>query len=225
MHSGNPEVVSLAGLIDRSANSVALRLSNFASLDPALRVRGIRGMANSSRLDQAVWEAYLADPEEIAFESEAVVEALGGESLLHAAQEALPEVGGQERLSLIRARVNQWQFRRTILARYDGRCCVTGLDLPELLVAAHIVPWAVDAAQRMNPQNGLCLNALHDRAFESGIIVIDDDLRIRVTDADRLASNEAARQLLLSVDGRPLILQGDIEPDRDLLRWHRERFR
>jgi putative restriction endonuclease len=45
-----------------------------------------------------------------------------------------------------------------VLAAYDYKRCITGIAISELLLASHIVPWATDPKQRMNPRNGLCLN-------------------------------------------------------------------
>lgn len=60
--------------------------------------------------------------------------------------------------AVIRTRVNQSFFRAAVLAAYNVRCCVTGLSIPELLTASHIVPWSADVKNRTNPRNGLCLN-------------------------------------------------------------------
>lgn len=75
--------------------------------------------------------------------------------------------------------MNQSFFRSRILSAYDYRCCVTGLTVRPLLVASHIIPWSEDAANRLNPRNGLCLNALHDRAFDRGLMWIEPDFTIR----------------------------------------------
>ena len=58
---------------------------------------------------------------------------------------------------MVKQRVNQWFFRRAVLAAYGARCCITGLDVPQLLVAGHIAPWSKDKQNRVNPQNGICL--------------------------------------------------------------------
>ena len=49
-----------------------------------------------------------------------------------------------------------------------------------MLVAGHIVPWAADAQNRLNPRNGIAINALHDKAFENGLLTITPDYTIRV---------------------------------------------
>ena len=59
LHQGNPAIKELAGLIGRSPGSVAYKLVNFASLDPVLKRRGIKGMSNASKLDKEVWNEYM----------------------------------------------------------------------------------------------------------------------------------------------------------------------
>ena len=110
-----------------------------------------------------------------------------------------------------------------ILTRYEGRCCITGLAVERLLVASHIVPWAEAPELRLNPRNGLCLNALHDRAFDLGLMTITDDFRValspEIRDADPLGAD-----YLLRFDGAPLRLSSRFSPDVALLDRHRARF-
>ena len=51
-----------------------------------------------------------------------------------------------------------------------------------LLVASHIVPWSKDKANRLNPSNGLCLSAIHDKAFDQGLISLSNDFRILISE-------------------------------------------
>ena len=74
---------------------------------------------------------------------------------------------GKEVLRQRKERVDQRYFRRMILRTYKSTCCLTGIAVPDLLIASHIVPWADDPKNRLNPCNGLCLNALHDKAFDN----------------------------------------------------------
>src|SRR5207249_653631 len=117
----------------------------------------------------------------------------------------------------------QRYFRSMILARYENRCCVTGLAVPALLTASHIVPWAESPELRLVARNGLCLNALHDRAFDLGIMTVSDDYRVQINRAI-VDSDMAAGELLLRYDGEPLKLPVNFTPDGELLRRHRERF-
>lgn len=225
MHHGNPAVRALADLTGRTAGSIAMRLGNFAALDPAL---DRRGMANASAGARAIWNEWAANPDAVAEESERILRGRRQPSLLDEVEReveeprALPE--GIERAALVSVRVNQAFFRRLILARYDSTCVVTGLQVPELLVGAHIVPWAEAPEHQMDPRNGLCLNGLHDRAFERGLIVVDDDLRVRVSARLNESAPPSVRDLLLRYDGAPLTLTGDTRPSPEFLARHRARF-
>ena len=85
---------------------------------------------------------------------------------------------------------------------------MTGLGVAELLVASHIIPWAQDSANRMNPLNGLCLNAIHDRAFDRRLMWVDEDLKVRFSRRLRREAQESehAVEWLISFEGRKLIL-------------------
>ena len=127
----------------------------------------------------------------------------------------------------MRLRVNQSFFRRRVLSAYRFRCGVTGLPIQPLLVASHIVPWADDAANRLNPRNGLCLNALHDRAFDRGLMFVDEEMRVRFSPRARGEAAKAGESAdwLLAFDGRELILPPKFSPDTALLAQHRDRWR
>jgi len=134
---------------------------------------------------------------------------------------------GKTRVQLIKARVNQSFFRATVLAAYDSTCCITGLKTPELLVASHIRPWALDEPNRLNPSNGLALNNLHDRAFETGLITVTPELKIRVSPVlFRQSDNPTVRDYFLVFEGKNITAPSRFLPDPDLLRYHNEeRFR
>ncbi len=84
-----------------------------------------------------------------------------------------------ERTAIIQSRVGQGVFRKSIMEKYDGRCLITGVDLPKLLVASHIKPWAVSSNnERLNSENGLLLSATYDRLFDCGLITFNTTGRI-----------------------------------------------
>ncbi len=85
---------------------------------------------------------------------------------------------GKETLKQTKVRVNQYLFRKMVLENYRHRCCITGLSIPEVLRASHITPWAEDKVSRLDPQNGLCLSATFDAAFDHHLISLDEDLRL-----------------------------------------------
>ena len=90
---------------------------------------------------------------------------------------------GKYRDHMMKTRVGQYFFRMAVLNSYENRCCVTGLKRTELLVASHIKPWKVsdERTERTNPTNGLCLNSLHDKAFDRGLITLDKNYKIIVS--------------------------------------------
>ncbi len=58
LHSRNPEIIKLAGKLGRTPGSVAMKLCNFASLDPALQKRGIKGLRQASKRDGEIWSEF-----------------------------------------------------------------------------------------------------------------------------------------------------------------------
>ncbi len=222
IHNRNPDIISLAKHIDRSPSAVSWKLANFARLDPTIRARNLTGATHGSKGEIEIWEEFHEDWDSLAFESERLLAQTMGrnlEEIARVSEQELPKEG-KERERLVRSRVNQQFFRATVLAAYKHRCCITGLPLPELLTASHIVPWAVDHANRLNPQNGLCLNAIHDRAFDRGLLTITPDYKVKLTASiGDLDTNEAIGSLLLQYDGLPMTLPHRFIPDTALLEY------
>ena len=187
LHARQPVIVALAERLERGANSVAMKLCNFASLDLALKLRGIKGLAGASALDRAVWSEFHADLNEAVPASEGALRALFGvdES---SELEVLPKYGVRvrkrppqgptETTGNVKLRRGQEYFRDAVLNNFGGRCGVTELALRELLVASHILPWGTHVEERLNVRNGLCLSRLHDAAFDRGLITFDEKLRL-----------------------------------------------
>ncbi len=225
MHKTNPEVIFLSNLIQRTASSVAFKLVNFASLDPSLRARGIRGASNTSKLDRKVWNEFYENWEELTFESEKLRadledKPLENEYLLD--EEVLIEEG-LTRESLVKIRVNQSFFRSSILASYNNTCCITGIKKPELLIAGHIKPWSVDKKNRLNPRNGIAINALHDKAFENGLMTITPDFKIKISSSIISDSTDnILKSYFLKYDGKEIILPSKFLPDEDFLIYHND---
>jgi putative restriction endonuclease len=212
MHSRNLAVVRFARALERTPASIALKLVNFASFDPGLRARGIRGMSNASRLDRIVWDRFYGNWETLASieDAERVV------------TEQLPaRRTAAERMTLVR--LGQGFFRNAVLAGYELRCCITGIEAPELLRASHIIPWSVSEARRLDPANGVCLNALHDAAFDAGLIGVDEQLRIMVSRSTRDSMPEEVFDDYFSrYQGKRIRTAERFAPDAECLRYHRE---
>jgi DNA (cytosine-5)-methyltransferase 1/putative restriction endonuclease len=235
LHKGNPEIIALAACMGRTPSSLAMKLTNFASLDPDLQRKGIRGLPGASMGDRAVWTAFLSDWNGMVEQSAAAFDALSAPlaGVVAEAERApngtpnpvAPRGPTTVQRSVAIRRGQDW-FRATLKAGFEGRCCVSGCDIDSMLVASHIVPWSEEENLRLNPRNGLLLSAIHDRAFEHGYLAISDENRVMVATAVRTSSNAFLRQAVGSFHETPLRMPERFLPDPALLKRHREhRFR
>jgi putative restriction endonuclease len=228
MHRSNPEIVELAGLIGRTPSAVAMKLVNFASLDPAITSTGRKGLEGASNLDREIWADFHSDWEGLALECEQLRKTFGAiptvdrTDELRAGDLQLPDnFIGETRRVFTEQRIKQNFFRRAVLASYQGRCCMCGLSEPRLLIASHIVPWSKDKANRLNPSNGLCLSALHDRAFDKGLITLTDDWKVVLSDELRNRNEPFVQSALMPLEGRVIEVPERFIPDPAFLRRHR----
>lgn len=219
----NPSVINLANLIGRTANSVAFKLVNFASLDPTLKARGIKGASNASKLDKQIWDEFFHNWDELPYESELLLanfRKTSVEELNNISQIELPKEG-KTREQLVKVRVNQSFFRSSILASYNNTCCITGIQQPEFLIAGHIKPWSIDEKNRLNPSNGIAINALHDKAFETGLLTITTDFKIKVSSIlFKQKKKQNIEQYFLQYDKKEIILPTRFLPEAEFLEYH-----
>jgi putative restriction endonuclease len=219
----NSAVIALADVLGRTPASLSWKLANFARLDPALRARGIKGASHGSKGEVAVWEEFNNNWDSLAFESERLLANLTNQSVEEMnglKEEDLPK-DGLERERIVKVRVNQRFFRTTVLTSYASRCCITGLAIPVLLSASHIAPWAKDPNNRMNPRNGLCLNLLHHKAFDAGLITITSEFRVRVSPSLATSTTPDANERFFARYNNQLAeLPRRFLPDASLLEWH-----
>jgi putative restriction endonuclease len=222
IHIRNPLIIELARAIGRTPSAISWKLANFARLDPALKKRNIAGATHGSRAEVEIWNEFSDNWEQLAFESERLLEettARVPEPVVEAQE--FPE--GKTRETIIRARMNQGFFRAAVLASYNGRCCITGLSVPELLNASHIVPWSVDVKNRTNPRNGLCLNVFHDRAFDCGLLTVTPDLKVKLSPRlKRKITDAGSREFLRPYEDVSITLPKHFAPSIDFLRYHNE---
>ena len=221
LHQNNPDIIRLAERIDRTPSAVAMKGCNFASLDPLHQQRGVTGLPNRSKLEDEIWREFSTDSETIAIEAEALHESF---AVKHQESDSPvsfdPPEGPTETERTVRTRRVQGFFRKTILASYGNRCALTGLAMPQLLNASHIIPWAQAAEHRADPTNGICLNALHDRAFDRGLISFDERFRLLVSPC--LADDSILGKFSDAfVAQTQLILPERFSPDSEALAYHR----
>lgn len=225
----NSEVKALAQLIGRAPSAVAMKLVNFASLDPAIINSGRRGLSNASELDRKIWDAFNADWEGMALECQRLREQLAMDAPdrdltpeTESIEGELLDYTGKTKTAIVEQRIKQAFFRRAVLSSYRGRCCMSDVDQPRLLMASHIVPWSDDAQNRLNPRNGLCLSALHDRAFDRGLIALTDDLKVLVSSQLRQSKSSFVESVLWPLEGRSIQLPERFVPDVEFVRRHRQ---
>ncbi|TGL51542.1 HNH endonuclease [Leptospira kemamanensis] len=128
---------------------------------------------------------------------------------------------GKEKEVIIKSRINQSFFRSAVLSSYDLKCCITGLSVPELLVASHIVPWSRDETNRLNPRNGLCLNSLHDNAFDKGFITITPDFKIKTSNYLKDYLNDKAYlDMFKRYENQTINLPDKFLPSKEFLDFH-----
>jgi putative restriction endonuclease len=180
LHGRNPEILQVAAALARTPSALAMKCCNLAALDPASAARGVAGLKKTSSIDREVWQEFELNPESLAFEAEREYASRMKHELRAAPVVEWDDVEGLDEARVLKVRVNQQFFRSMILSSYGMRCAVCELPIPALLIASHIVPWSTDRSLRMNPRNGISLCAIHDRAFDRGLLLIADDYRISV---------------------------------------------
>jgi predicted restriction endonuclease len=228
LHSRNKEIIELAGLIGRTPSALAMKLCNIASIDPAIINSGRKGLGNASALDREVWNEFHADWDRLATECLHIHEQLREEKglITEVVQtddelESSEDFTGETKRVVTEQRIRQNFFRRAVLSSYHSRCCMSGLSEPRLLIASHIVPWSKDRNNRLNPRNGLCLSALHDKAFDRGLISLDDDFRIILSRELEQRDETFVHEVFLPLAGQAITLPERFTPDRDFLEQHR----
>jgi len=223
MNTGNPDIIRLANIIGRSPGAVAMKLVNFASLDPAITTTGRHGLGNVSTSDKHIWDEFHNDWEKLTTECAELLEKYNFDEPINNKQETKLKIPdnytGETKLTTINARIGQTFFRKVVLASYQNKCCMSGIAIPSLLIASHIVPWGASSDKRLNPSNGLCLSAIHDRAFDKGLLTVTSEYTIIVSKVVNDDNSKLAK-LLQCLHGKKISLPEKFLPDRAFLAWH-----
>lgn len=225
IYGSNPEIIKLSKIIGRTADAVAMKMLNIASLDPAITSTGRVGLGNASALDREVWNEFHSDWERLAVECQLLRQQLDKNVEMDESESnaLIPEdFTGETRQIISEQRIKQSFFRRAVLSSYRGRCCMSGLSESRLLIASHIVPWSQYKANRLNPSNGLCLSAIHDRAFDKGLITLTDDFKIVVSKELERRDEPFINEVLLPLNGRTIEQPQRFTPQAEFIAWHRE---
>jgi predicted restriction endonuclease len=98
---------------------------------------------------------------------------------------------------------------------------MSGLSEPRLLIASHIVPWSRDKKNRLNPSNGLCLSAIHDRAFDKGLLTLSDSYEVLLSEELKRSKEPFIVEVLQPLEGRKIHLPERFVPAKEFLARHR----
>lgn len=222
----HPMIVKYAKIIGKTPSALNMKVGNIGRLDPSLREKGIVGLRHGSKIEQDVWNEFYNAPDELAFESECIIARYAQASTENATiidVINLPE--GNERLAIVKQRINQAFFRSVILSSYNFRCCISGVGNPELLEACHIVDWSENKQNRCNPENGLCLNTLFHKAFDKYLIAITPDYNIIVSEEMiEKTEDKTFKNYLVSLQKKKIYLPDRFCPSQEFLDCHYQKY-
>ena len=224
--SRNQEIRKLAQLMKRSPASLSMKMDNLGRFDETLAQKGISGLKNGSKSEKEIWDEFVGRRDVLSEEYSRLRSRLVGHETVDD-DVIIKTPQGLDGVRLSKYRINQSFFRTSVLSAYDNTCCITGIAIPKLLVASHIKPWAecTDGNERTDTQNGLCLNSLHDRAFDKDLFTLDDVCRIVLSSVLKDATpREVYLRYFLQYEGRQIALPDRGKPSVEFLGYHRERI-
>ena len=224
LNKSTPEVIQLAQLLGRTADSIAIRLSNFASCDPFHQNRGVKGLVGGLKQCQPIWDEFSTNREDLIFESEKILaqkQNITIESKFNDYIVDINDLKGETKVREIKSRVNQNVFRQIVLSNYNMKCAIANIDIPELLIASHIIPWSMNEKERLNPENGICLSPLYDKAFDEGLIGVNNNYEVVLSNnLKRNTTKEYYSNFFQSIEKKKLNLPNKYLPKKEYLEWH-----
>lgn len=225
LHAKNKKIIELAELIGRTPGALAMKCVNIASIDPAIRESGRAGLRNASSQDRKIWQEFHKNWDALIEQAEALQTHLLRERGMPPPQTdseiIATDFTGETRVALVKQRVKQAFFRRSVLSSYSGKCCISGVSDGRFLVASHIVAWKDDASIRLNPANGLCLSTIHDRAFDSHLFSLTDDHRVILSKSLHDTKDQFLREVFLKLNGTQIALPERFTPNPEYITRHR----
>lgn len=226
LHRHNPDIIELSQKIGRSPSAIAMKCCNFASFDPVQQARNVKGLGNTSRADREIWEEHHTNSTKFVLETEAAFqEVMQRQSDYHELpieEEILSILGSTERSAMRKYRIVQGNFRAAVLTSYEFRCAICNLNLPQLINASHIIPWSKNEERRADPTNGLSLCALHDRAFDRGLLTLDEAFCVVVSSRANVETSSHLQTVTFAeAEGKPITMPVRFSPDQVALEYHR----
>ncbi len=226
IHRTNPLIIEFARLLNRTKGSLVMKMCNFVQYDPTHQKRNIKGLTHGSKLDKTIWNEFNQSWDELAYQSELVLEKCQDVNKDFVLEEnAMKSYMRTEASRHVRVRLVQRFFREAVLSGYHNACAICSINIPSMLNASHIVPWSKDKTRRVDPKNGISLCVLHDRAFDRGLITVDDKYKVIVSEQLFTKKPSNLHKIgLLDIHGKKINLPERFKPDADALDYHRNQI-
>lgn len=225
-HQHQPRIIEVGTYIQRTPSSVAMKLCNFASLDPAMMGKGLKG---ASKADAAIMQEFLHDTEKVILESEKAFQDFSTQKPITGLAEPnavfeydFENITQTEKISQVKTRTVQQFFRTAVISSYHFKCAICELGLQEMLTASHIIPWSKNEKFRTDPANGISLCALHDRAFDRGFFALNDDYAVMLSGRLTSVKSLPVEHMFTRFNRQPLKLPFRFLPNKEYLEWHRD---
>jgi len=224
IHATYIEIIKLANLIGRTPSAVSMKMCNLARFDETLKRKNVNGLSNGSKLDELIWYEFVGDIGRLVEESERILKNYDRKDIT---ENILNEhvLEGKNVETLLKVRKGQAFFRKSVLAAYNYRCCVSGLCIPKLLIASHIKPWkdSNDKTEKLNPRNGLCLNPFFDKAFDKGFMTVTNQYKITISSIIKQTyHDDISRSCLIKYEGKYIKLPDKFAPDKIFIEYHND---
>lgn len=226
-HKNTKEVIELSKLIDKTPGAVAFKLVHLSRQDPKHKDR-VKGLANPGQNAIEMYNEFADNWDEMLYQSEVLLAtyqnkkveeiALDQTEIYEIEKDILKGREGKDIERLVKTRVNQSLFRKIIINNYSTSCSICGLNIENLLVASHIIKWSENKSQRLNPENGLCLCNIHDKAFELGYLGIRDNYKISIaTELNQIKNTNTLDALFKRHHNQSIILPDKFYPNLEFL--------
>ena len=129
------------------------------------------------------------------------------------------DYSANDKMALRKVRGNdQRKFAQQVKLNYQCTCAISGIQTTDFLVASHIVPWSKDESNRKNPENGICLSTLLDKAFDKGYLTINSNYQVVIS--GRSIVDNPLYEYLQQYEGKIIRLPKSSKPDLSFLSWH-----
>jgi HNH endonuclease len=137
--------------------------------------------------------------------------------------------GAQTSRTMVNSRPYQSYLRKKLLATYDNKCAICGVDEPVLLYASHIIPHhdAIKLNRARNLDNAILLCSLHNDLLDKGFITLRSTRggRYQIILSKRLfsSSNPEFQRVVVSLRTNSFLPPSLYPPSEFSLRFHRQK--